>query len=149
MRYSHMLLGIGLCISMTPKTSRAADLAGDWSTLSSSIPMDALALGKDTDGNPLYACRAMFNGNGNNLQVGKTSSAFGGVCNISYGGSEYSLGNAQILMVNWANPASNAVPLASINGQQLYACRGISQVDNGALLLGWALSANSGCVSGA
>ena len=150
MRNSHILVGIGLGVLMTAATSQAADLASDWATLTSTIPADALALGKDATGHALYACRAMLDVNRNNLQVGKTSSAMAGRCDISYGGTEYHLADSQILMTNWANPAPNAVPLASTwnastGSAWTYACRASYQ---GGQLLGWTIDGGFGCVVG-
>jgi hypothetical protein len=92
------------------------------------LPYDAVALGQDSDGATLYACRVPFN---NGVHPGKTRYGWNGACNIGWGGQEYSLQGGQALVPAWA-PASNgglpavggAIALGhESNGTPTYTCR--------------------------
>ncbi|KTD79394.1 DUF3421 domain-containing protein [Legionella waltersii] len=93
---------------------------------SSSPFLYALRTGTDTNGRPLYLCRAkLFN----SIQPGKTWPGYGR-CNVPYGGKEYIVSEftlptqQEIGHINW-EPA-NAQPLVigrDTNGNPLFVCQ--------------------------
>jgi hypothetical protein len=117
------------------------DPAPGWSVGFSS---DALVLGHDDNGMPLYACRASYAGS---VQVGKTRSDWGS-CDIGYGGGEHWVTPYETLGAPWIAASNGRIPAgapsfgADVDGAPLYVCRaafgGTKQV--GKIRTGW-----SGC----
>jgi hypothetical protein len=60
------------------------------------VPSNAEAGGYESDGKPLYICRAFYN---NGLHIGKVASHLGS-CNFGYGGKEYQSKSYEVLVVN-------------------------------------------------
>ncbi|HEX8950669.1 MAG TPA: DM9 repeat-containing protein, partial [Polyangia bacterium] len=88
------------------------------------LPDDAIVIGHDTDGAPLYSCRASYNGG---LHPGKTrSDSF--ACRFSYGGTEQQATTYQVLVPAWTPAANGVIPVDAIpfgneaGGSPLYAC---------------------------
>lgn len=83
--------------------------------------------GKETNGKPLYICKAKFKGG---IHPGKTRPAFRG-CNIGWGGKEHVVANYKLFFANqkWKNGANGSIPANAIRGGKeskgtpLYVCR--------------------------
>ena len=78
----------------------------NWAVLTTTIPEDAVVVGKDTDGAPLYACVVVYNGT---IQVGKTHNNWG-TCAFGWNGAELQVRGGEILVTNWTYEASGVVP---------------------------------------
>lgn len=93
------------------------------------VPPNAIVAGKNRNGQPLYVCRALYEG-------GVYPGALAGAsrdCNISYEGKEYSFSNYEVLAgdgYSWVTVFNGEIPfdalLAGIEqqGKTLYVCRG-------------------------
>jgi hypothetical protein len=127
----------------TGDTNSAIVLASDpnWAT---GLSPDAVRVGTDGDGTPLYSCRAQI---GNSITTGKTRHDWG-VCDVSYGGVENSVANYQTLVPEWDSGTygsipTNAIPVGYENGMPIYACRAVIQ--GGSLQVGKIRSGFAGC----
>ncbi len=97
----------------------------NWTTVNH--PFDAIIMGTDVGGGPLYSCRVNY---GSGLQPGKTTGTWTD-CDIGYGQLEYGLQPYQNLVAGWVdeddgngNVPWNALPLGKDDeGSTLYACR--------------------------
>ena len=58
------------------------------------IPSDAIASGHERNGEPLFICRANYEGG---VHIGKIHHAFG-ACNIPYGGKEVQVSSYEVLV---------------------------------------------------
>jgi hypothetical protein len=88
------------------------------------LSKEAIQLGTDNDGSALYACRAYV---GTSLAPGKTKSSWS-ICDVSYGGHEYSVSPYQTLVAVWTPEtsgalASGAFAVGSESGTPVYGCR--------------------------
>ena len=101
--------------------------ANQWQTYRNHLPIHAFAIGSDTDGKTLYACRGRFN---NSIQIGKTWANYG-KCNIAYGGKEYLLNRFDVMVkqswqkTHWGNKRDGR-PLTlgrDTNGNRLFLCK--------------------------
>jgi hypothetical protein len=76
-----------------------------WVTTSGGgIPQDSIPVGKESNGNPLFVCRANYGGG---VQLGKLAQGYDG-CFVPFGGSELHLPNYDVLV----NPSR--LPLSAI-----------------------------------
>ncbi len=110
----------------TKSSSAALTLPND-ANWASGVSPDAIVIGKDTDGAPLYSCRAPFN---NSIAPGKTRAGWG-VCDFGYGGTEQQLGPFQTLTPQWTSAQYGNVPPNGISygvdhGRPLYVCRALT-----------------------
>jgi hypothetical protein len=114
----------------------------NWAT---GLSADALQVGTDNDGSPLYSCRALVSGS---LQVGKIKKGWPG-CDIGYGGQEISESSYQTLVPTWSASTYGSVPPNAAafgneaDGTPLYVCRGIYA---GTLQTGKVRPGLSGCL---
>jgi hypothetical protein len=84
--------------------------------------------GYEANGEPLFICRAAFNGG---WHPGKIRAGFSG-CNIGYGGREHTVGSYQVFTgrARWRAAQSGQIPRGMVNagqeanGQALGVCRG-------------------------
>ena len=88
------------------------------------FPSNAIKGGNEENGNPLYVCRAAYNGG---IHPGKV---VGLNCNIGYAGKEIHLSEYQLLVGNGSwGPAregyTGAFVAGTENGRPLYLCRGV------------------------
>jgi hypothetical protein len=96
-----------------------------------SIPLEALQMGTDTNGDALYSCYAQYDGS---IQLGKTETGWG-TCDIGYGGREIWSSPTSILGSAWQTGNNGSIPNSAVqlgsfsNGTELYPCR--TQVDGG------------------
>ncbi|MBI1383973.1 MAG: DUF3421 domain-containing protein [Rhizobiales bacterium] len=65
-----------------------------WPTAGGHVPRHAVQGGNEQDGEPLYVCRAFFNGG---IHAGKVRAQFGG-CNIGWGGREHTVRDYEVLV---------------------------------------------------
>jgi hypothetical protein len=99
--------------------------ARSWKALTATLPLEAIVSGTDSDGSPLYACRAPLGGS---LQPGKTRSSWG-TCDVGFGGTEEWVAGAEVLVSAWEHAIGGAIPKDAVaygrdsNGAALYACR--------------------------
>lgn len=113
------LLMLGLVASEA--TARWVDASGD------SVPRRAAEAGWEANGDPLYVCRASFQGG---VHPGKVRRGFGG-CNIPWGGREHTVFNHQVWVGDgyWDEAANGAIPMDAVRGgreanrEPLYVCR--------------------------
>lgn len=91
------------------------------------VPQGALQGGNEANGQPLYVCRAAYNGG---THIGKV---VGQACNIGWGGAEISLPQYEVLMDargRWVAARPGYLPPGALqagnesNGQPLFLCRG-------------------------
>jgi hypothetical protein len=87
---------------------------------------DAIVLGTDSDGSPLFSCRAAYAGS---IVPGKTRAGWGS-CDVGYAGAENWVTTYQTLVPVWTNGTygaipDNAMPFGTENGNPLYVCRAL------------------------
>lgn len=125
-------------ILLLPLSVAHAAYLGHWVS-STDVPNNAFAVGRDTNGTVLFACRARFAGG---VHPGKVWQG-GDYCHISYGGQEYLIKRFQVLTVTgsprgravyWQPVRNGQLPLNAVavgqeanNGQALYLCRASAQ----------------------
>ena len=103
------------------------DLSQNFQAYRGYIPKNAYAIGHDTNGKVLFACRAHYKGS---LQPGKTWHGYDN-CNIGYGGKEYAIKHFEImtqkpgLKTHWEpKGASQALTVGKdTDGKALYFCK--------------------------
>jgi hypothetical protein len=98
--------------------------------MGSELPLESIVLGKDDDGEPLYACRAPYpSSDAGSIQPGKTRSGWGGNCNIGWDGREVVAGGGKVLVSRWLPGSGGSIPkeAASFGWEAdhtpLYTCR--------------------------
>lgn len=132
-KISYLLLSIGFFLSLF--TGFVA--AGRWDWVRSqrgNIPIDALIGGEEHSParQHLFICKAKFRGG---VHPGKIRPGFGG-CNISWGGSEFSVPNYKVLLngdYEWIESSGGYIPRNAVQGgrehlpgrQPLFVCRSI------------------------
>ena len=93
------------------------------------IPSNPIVAGKNRNGQPLYVCRAQYQGG---IYSGTLADASRG-CGISYDGREYFLTNYEILVgsnYSWVSVYNGEIPFDALpagseqHGNTLYICRG-------------------------
>ena len=110
------------------------------------VPPKAQPAGNEANGQPLFLCRATFNGG---IHPGKIRTEFGG-CNVAWGGQEHKVTNYQVWVgdLKWradsnGNMPGNArLPGNEANGEKLGVCRASFQ---GGLHPGKIRTAFGGC----
>jgi hypothetical protein len=94
---------LGAGVFLWPLLVIAADPAvdGDWASASRGvIPAAAIALGRDADGRPQFACRATY---AKGVHLGKIAAGFGG-CSIGYSGREVTVPSYEVLVARGVTP---------------------------------------------
>jgi hypothetical protein len=121
------LLAAGLSVLVAVAGERAAGASDqNWSLDDNGdVPWDAIAGGRDTNGQILYFCRAfLFPG----YQPGKVSGGLG-TCNYPYGGAERKDPNYEVLVPHWEAASSGQLTAnpyqggTDADGAPLYVCR--------------------------
>jgi hypothetical protein len=74
------------------------------------IPPDAIVSGLETDGTPLYSCRAPFQGG---VHPGRVQAGYGG-CIIGWGGAAQTITSYEVLVSSWAPANGGSVPNAAL-----------------------------------
>jgi hypothetical protein len=112
----------------SPNGARIA-AQSNWNSLGTTVPSNAIVGGIDSDGSPLYVCRAPFE---SSLQPGKTRNGWG-TCDVGWGGGEHWVGGAEILVSAWASATNGALPPGASfdgydgSGHAVYSCRATYQ----------------------
>jgi len=124
----HVLMALAVAGIML--TAGISASSAQWQQASNGfVPRGAMRAGQESNGAPLFVCRAFFNGG---LHPGKIRPEFRG-CNIPYGGRENRVGRYEVLMdvrgVRWVMRRNGNVPRRALpagreaNGAPLYLCR--------------------------
>lgn len=113
-----------VCVGMS-----SAAFAGWTSSSGGNVPEQSVVAGSESDGAPLFVCRANYNGG---VHPGKVRKAFGG-CNIGWGGGEHKVSQYEVYTstqsYGWVSASGGSIPAGAViagkesNGDPLFVCR--------------------------